>query len=434
MRAGLCSFILALLWSSSSLSGQLESDQSNGVVRSTEPFTFHLYTSDIFSWITGKKTGPVKAEKNAMGSALEQFLLAANERVDLAFYGVSQQPWLLETITKLRKRGVQVNVVVDQKKGAVGDWLPENFTYPGTASLPQYVGLPNIVIDLNASGRYPRRTIMHHKFALTDLTRVWFGTANLSHTGVGAEYNANVALMIDSPQVTSMFAREFQQMFEEHRFSKAKARHTGPRTVAFRDGTEVSMWFSPQDDVVSNAILPSIAAASNTIDIGMFYLTERRIVQALCGAVARDVEVRIIVDAVANAHSSSPYWDLRRCGISVKVENWGGKMHMKTALIDGKQPHNQVIVGSMNWSKSGNNRNDENLAVIKNNTQLAQELGAYFDSLWRSLSNKSQRNKIFAEGLTSINSCFDGIDNDHDGNVDMQDRGCWQDFNTAIAR
>ena len=321
MRAGLCSCILALLWSSSSLSDQLGSGQSKGVVHSAKPFTFRLYTSDIFPWITGKKTGPVNAEKNAMGSALEQFLLDADKRVDLAFYGISRQPWLLETITKLRKRGVQVNAVVDQKRGAVGDWLPENFTYPETANLPRYVGLPNIVIDLNASGRFPRRTIMHHKFALADLERVWFGSANLSHTGVGAEYNANVALMIDSPQVTSMFAHEFRQMFEEHRFSKAKARHPGPRTVAFHDGTEVSVWFSPQDDVVKTAIIPSLAAASNTIDIGMFYLTERRVVRALCGAMTRGVEVRIIVDAVANAHPSSPYWDLRRCGISIKVEN-----------------------------------------------------------------------------------------------------------------
>ena len=87
----------------------------------------------------------------------------------------------------------------------------------------------------------------------------------------------------------------------------------------------------------------------------------------------------------------------------------------------------------MNWSKSGNTRNDENLAVIKNNAQLAQELGVYFDSLWRSLSNKSQRNKIFAEGLTSINSCSDGLDNDHDGRVDMKDRGCRYDHHTTAS-
>lgn len=429
MRAGLWCFILPLVLFSSSLMAK-----SDGALLSHEPFSYRLYVSDIFPWITGKKNGAVEAEKNAMGSALERLLLTARERVALAFYGVSRQPWILQAITTLRQRGVQVHAVVDQKRGAVGDWIPENFTYPGTVELPQYLGTGNIVIDLNRSGRFSRGSIMHHKYAVVDRARLWFGTANLSHTGVGAEYNANVAMRIDSPQVSSFFSHEFHQMFEEHRFSKAKVRQAGTRAVIFPDGTQVSVWFSPQDDVVNSAIIPSLLAAQETIDIGMFYLTERTVVQSLCAAVARAVKVRIIVDAVANSHPSSPYWDLRRCGVNIKVENWGGKMHMKTALIDGKLAHSRVIIGSMNWSKSGNTRNDENLVVVENNHQLAQELSAYYNKLWDSLSNKSQRSKIFAEGLTSINSCFDGIDNDHDGEVDAQDSGCWHRDSLAVAR
>ena len=429
MQAWWWSFILTLvLFSSSSLLGQ-----SDGVVLSAEPFSFRLYTSDIFPWITGQKRGAVGPEKNAMGQELEHFLLTAQDQVSLAFYGVSQQPWILQTIAKLLRRGVTVSAVVDQKRGAVGDWIPENFTYAGTAELPRYTGLANITVDLNASGRTPRRSIMHHKYAVADLERVWFGTANLSHTGVGAEYNANVALMIPSPQVTAFFVREFQQMFEKHRFSSAKIAQPGPRTVLFRDGTEVSVWFSPQDNVVDNAIIPALTKAQKTVDIGMFYLTERTVVGALCAAAARGVQVRIIVDAVANASPYSPYWELRRCGINIKVENWGGKMHMKTAIIDSELAHSQVIIGSMNWSKSGNKRNDENLAIISNNHQLTKELHDYFTKLWRTLSNKSQRRTIFAESLTSINSCFDGIDNDHDGQIDAQDRGCYE-HSTVVAR
>lgn len=429
MQAGLWCFILPLVLFSSSLIAK-----SDGVLFSHEPFSYRLYVSDIFPWVTGKKHGAVGMEKNTMGSALEQFLLAAQERVTLAFYGVSRQPWILQTIAELRQRDVQVQAVVDQKRGAVGDWIPENFTYAGTAELPRYLSAANIMIDLNHSGRYPRPSIMHHKYAVTDRARVWFGTANLSHTGVGAEYNANVAMRIDSPQVAAFFHNEFHQMFEEHRFSKAKVRQQGTRTVMFPDGTQVSVWFSPQDNVIDSAIIPALSAAKETIDIGMFYLTERTIVQSLCAATAREVRVRIIIDAVANSHPSSPYWELLRCGVSIKVENWGGKMHMKTAVIDSKRAHSRVIIGSMNWSKSGNTRNDENLAVIENNHQLAQELSTYFNKLWSSLSNKSQRRKIFAEGLTSINSCFDGLDNDHDGEIDTQDRGCWHRDSLAVAR
>lgn len=419
MRAGSWCIFVTLVLFSVTLVGK-----PSGVIVSAEPFSFELYTSDIFPWITGNKRGAVVAEKNAMGRALEQFMLAANQRIALAFYGVSRQPWILHTIEQLRRRGLQVSAVVDQRRGAVGDWIPENFTYPGTAKLAAYVGLPNIRIDLNATGRYPRPSIMHHKYALTDRRHVWFGTANLSHTGLGAEYNANVALMVASPQVSAFFDSEFRQMFDQQRFSKAKQPQAGPRTVLFNDGTEVSVWFSPQDDVLNTAVIPALASARESVDIGMFYLTERTVVKALCVTAGRGVNVRIIVDATANAHPSSPYWELRRCGVDIKVENWGGKMHMKAAVIDGEHSFNQVIIGSMNWSKSGNTRNDENLVVIRNNRQLATELSDYYNKLWRTLSNKSQKRRIFAESLTSINSCFDGLDNDYDGNIDAQDSGC----------
>lgn len=427
MRAGLCGFILALTLFYSSLLGQTDDD----VILSDEPFSFSLYTSDIFPWITGEKHGAVGTNKNAMVRQLEDLLLTARRRVALAFYGVSQQPWFLQTIATLLRRGVTVNAVVDQRRGAVGDWVAKNFTYAGTAELPQYIGLENIIVDLNAAGSHPRQSIMHHKYAVVDRERVWFGTANLSHAGVGAEYNANVALTISSPQVSTFFVHEFQQMFEQHRFSNAKLAQPGPRTVVFRDGTEVSVWFSPQDNVIDRTIIPALAKAQATIDIGMFYLTEHRVVDALCTAAVRGVKIRIIIDALANSQRSSPYWELWRCGVNIKVENWGGKMHMKTAVIDSKLTNSQVIVGSMNWSHAGNKRNDENLVIIRNNPQLTQELIDYFTKLWHTLRDKRQRRTIFAEALTSINSCFDGIDNDDDGQVDAQDRGC-QHGNTTV--
>ena len=154
----------------------------------------------------------------------------------------------------------------------------------------------------------------------------------------------------------------------------------------------------------------------------MFYLTNAEgSLLPFVQPAREEVKVRIIIDAVANSHPSSPYWQLKRCGVNIQVENWGGKMHMKTAVIDA----NQVIVGSMNWSNSGNERNDENLVIIKNNTRLVSELMHYFNGLWRSLSmSRVREGGVFAEGVTSTNSCFDGLDNDHDGFVDAKDRGC----------
>jgi len=117
---------------------------------------------------------------------------------------------------------------------------------------------------------------------------------------------------------------------------------------------------------------------------------------------------------------------LRKAGIHVRVENWGGKMHMKAAVSD----HRNVIIGSMNWSKAGNHTNDENTMSVSNNPSLAGEMADYFETLWRSLDGYYSSTKGVnirdprAESLESINSCFDGLDNDYDGTVDGEDSGC----------
>ena len=46
----------------------------------------------------------------------------------------------------------------------------------------------------------------------------------------------------------------------------------------------------------------------------------------------------------------------------VKAENYAGKMHAKTIIIDDEY----LILGSMNFTYSGENKNDENVLVIKN--------------------------------------------------------------------
>ena len=63
----------------------------------------------------------------------------------------------------------------------------------------------------------------------------------------------------------------------------------------------------------------------------------------------RGVKVRVILDATAATNGYSKHNYLRENGIDVKVESWGGKMHMKAAVIDSKH----IIVGSMNWTFAG---------------------------------------------------------------------------------
>lgn len=410
----LCSlcFLLAVFLHSSSLLSK--------TTFAAENFAYELANANIFAWINGDKIGKVQDEKNHMAKKLEEFILNANSRLSFAIYGLSKQKWLTDSIRQLRKQGVIVEAVVDQSKGAVGDWMPRNFIYSETAFLPNILGQSRVVVDLNKSGMRPRSSQMHNKFVVADDSSVWLGTTNLSHTGIGSEYNANNTLIVHSATIAQLYAKEFEQMFHGKKFSRSKHVLDAPREVVFKDQTSVSVYFSPQDNTVNNAILPAIDSAREFIDVAMFYLTAKPIVRSLCAAVARGVRVKIILDAVANRHPSSPFQELSTCGADVKVENWGGKMHMKTAIID----KNTVILGSMNWSARGNSANDENTMVIKNNRKLQQELQSYFDRLWNTLRVKRGKDRIQAEGYQSINSCVDGLDNDHDGLRDAQELSC----------
>ena len=103
-------------------------------------------------------------------------------------------------------------------------------------------------------------------------------------------------------------------------------------------------------------VIPLIKDAKKSIDVSIFFLTHKNISKELVAAKNRGVDVRVIIDATSASNGYSKHQYLRDIGISLKVEQWGGKMHMKSAIIDGKH----LILGSMNWTSAGESKNDEN--------------------------------------------------------------------------
>ncbi len=94
-------------------------------------------------------------------------------------------------------------------------------------------------------------------------------------------------------------------------------------------------------------------------------------------------------------------------------------MHSKSIIVDDKY----VITGSMNFSNSGENKNDENMVIIKN-SRLAKFYKDFFLYLWAKIPDKWLTQNARPESPDSIGSCYDGIDNDFDGLVDMQENSC----------
>ena len=72
---------------------------------------------------------------------------------------------------------------------------------------------------------------------------------------------------------------------------------------------------------------------------------------------------------------------MKNNNLDVKVENWAGKMHMKSIIIDD----NMLIIGSMNFTKQGEKMNDENCLIIENSQLLTKKYKEHFLELWNSI-------------------------------------------------
>ena len=122
---------------------------------------------------------------------------------------------------------------------------------------------------------------------------------------------------------------------------------------------------------------------------GCFFLTHNKISKALVDAKERGVKVRLILDVAQTKDAYSKHNYLREKGVDVKIESWGGLMHIKAAVIDKKH----IVLGSMNWTLNGEKKNDENTIVINNSSTLALQLSTLFEEMWNSNPN-SWINKI----------------------------------------
>ena len=209
-----------------------------------------------------------------------------------------------------------------------------------------------------------------------------------------------------------IYKTEFEQMFNGNF-------HSTKIPTAKNKANNMQIYFSPQDKTISNAVLPIIENAKDYIYIPIFVITENRVVEALINAKQRGVDVRLISDALNASSKYSKIRVLRTNGVPVKIENYAGKMHSKTMIVDDKYS----IIGSMNFSKSGETKNDENTIVLEN-AEIAKYLKRFFLYQWDRIPDKWLTGYPRAEGWESVGSCSDGIDNDYDGSTDAKDSGC----------
>lgn len=370
------------------------------------PFVMKTYFTQQWPLATEQKK-----PDSMMAKKLTEFIMSQNwDAISMALYGIDDiEDSMKSTVQSLyqqQRNGANVRTVFDIKEKD-GDTI----IYP-------YDGTPEIFENLNngktTSARLENpisRDIMHNKFFVFKKGSrgfVWTGTTNVSRTCMGFEENANMSVIIDDSDIAQVFQTEFEEMYgtgtTSGYFHKAKRPNTH-RYFQFQDGHEVKIHFSPTDDGEHRSIIPFVLSAqkNDEIRISMFGTGGIELVRALQFAAAKGVKIRILLDrmtgflpgswandkTIPNLYDVNPYLPGSEKNLEMRFSTWSGLNHLKTATLTRAMPNGikkveTLVVGSQNWSASGNDDNDENMLTIRNLNPQSQglESGLLFNNFF----------------------------------------------------
>lgn len=340
---------------------------------------------------------------NKMCLSLKNEINNAKSTIDMAVYDITNQPEIIKALINAKNRGVKIRVATDKSF----DKKPNN-------TLQTAKQFATFITD-DSKPKKDARRLMHNKFFIFDNKKVWTGSANITDTGLSG-FNTNSVIIINSKEIAQIYTKEFNNFVNKKFHSSKQA--TTPKTFNLGK-TKLTVYFSPQDTPITTAIITSIKNAKNSICVEAFIITHKGFAEELVKAKKRGVDVKVIIDATSARNKYTMHTYLRNNGILVKTENFAGKMHKKSVIID----NSIVYSGSMNFTKSGNVYNDENCLKIEN-PQITKFMKQDFFKVWDKIPNKYLHRDPAPESFESIGSCFDGVDNDFDGLIDYMDSGC----------
>jgi len=137
---------------------------------------------------------------------------------------------------------------------------------------------------------------------------------------------------------------------------------------------ELRTCFTPGEDC-TGLIVQQINNARSSVLVQAYSFTSEPIIAALSQAKQRGLDVRAILDKSNEQDRYSAATFLTNHGIAVLIDDKPAIAHNKVMVLDGVD----VITGSFNFTKAAQERNAENVLVIKQEPQLAR---AYTDN-WK---------------------------------------------------
>ncbi|MDD3266244.1 MAG: phospholipase D family protein [Burkholderiales bacterium] len=137
-------------------------------------------------------------------------------------------------------------------------------------------------------------------------------------------------------------------------------------TIVKATGT-IEVAFSPKNGATST-IIKAINEAQKTILVSAYNFTSKDIAKALLNKKKQGLEIKIILDKsqVTQKYSSATFF--ANLGFDMRIDIKHAIYHDKVMIIDDKT----VITGSFNFTKAAEEKNAENVLIIRNNPELAK--------------------------------------------------------------
>jgi phosphatidylserine/phosphatidylglycerophosphate/cardiolipin synthase-like enzyme len=148
---------------------------------------------------------------------------------------------------------------------------------------------------------------------------------------------------------------------------------TRPSASAAYHPQSVRVWFSP-DGGCTEAIVAELKAAKKTVRVQAYSFTSAPIAAAVVEAHKRGLDVQVILDKSQRSERYSSAEYLKRAGVLVFIDDRHAIAHNKVIILDGAA----VFTGSYNFTKAAEERNAENLLLIRD-----AELAARYPENWK---------------------------------------------------
>ena len=122
----------------------------------------------------------------------------------------------------------------------------------------------------------------------------------------------------------------------------------------------IEVYFSPHGGC-TEAVIKELDKAESSVLVQAYSFTSAPVAKALLDAHKRGIKVEVILDKSQRTDQYSSATFLFNAGIPVKIDSRHAIAHNKVLVIDGET----VITGSFNFTKAAEEKNAENLLVIR---------------------------------------------------------------------